>query len=138
MFHKVMAAAGVLFAAASRGIVRKIFPTKPLTMVIPFAAGGPADILGRLMAQRMGEMLGQQVIVENDWRRRRHDRRQTRGAVAPPDGYHLSSSARRHATRTIRRMYKKPLYNAMTDFTPGRPDRRAAARPDRAQGPASQ
>ena len=41
------------------------FPTKPLTMIIPFAAGGPTDVLGRVVAQRMGEILGQQVIVEN-------------------------------------------------------------------------
>src|SRR3954467_8112711 len=41
------------------------FPTKPMTMVIPFAAGGPQDQIGRVMAQRMGEILGQQVIIEN-------------------------------------------------------------------------
>ncbi len=41
------------------------FPTRPMTMIIPFAAGGPTDVLGRVMAQRMSEILGQQVIVEN-------------------------------------------------------------------------
>src|SRR3974390_1091710 len=43
----------------------QIFPDRTLTMVIPFAAGGPTDVLGRVMAQRMGEILGQTVIVEN-------------------------------------------------------------------------
>ena len=41
------------------------FPNRQVTMVIPFAAGGPTDVLGRVMAQRMGEVLGQTVIVEN-------------------------------------------------------------------------
>src|SRR5262249_48993742 len=37
------------------------FPTRPLTMIIPFAAGGPTDVLGRIVAARMGEVLGQNV-----------------------------------------------------------------------------
>ena len=41
------------------------WPTRPLTMVNPFAAGGPNDVMARLFAQRMGEILGQPVIVEN-------------------------------------------------------------------------
>src|SRR5947209_1162408 len=41
------------------------YPTRPVRMVIPFAAGGPTDIVGRIMAARMGELLGQQFVVEN-------------------------------------------------------------------------
>jgi tripartite-type tricarboxylate transporter receptor subunit TctC len=41
------------------------YPTKPMTMIIPFAADGPTDVLGRIMSQRMSESLGQQVLVEN-------------------------------------------------------------------------
>src|SRR4051812_38303754 len=41
------------------------YPTRPLTMVVPFAAGGSFDVLGRVMAPRMSELLGQNVIVEN-------------------------------------------------------------------------
>src|ERR1700753_4064398 len=41
------------------------FPARTITMIVPFAAGGPTDLLGRLLAQRMGEILGQTVIVEN-------------------------------------------------------------------------
>jgi len=41
------------------------FPTRPMTMVVPFAAGGPADVLGRVVAMRMSELLGQPVVVEN-------------------------------------------------------------------------
>jgi tripartite-type tricarboxylate transporter receptor subunit TctC len=41
------------------------WPTRPVTMVVPFAAGGPVDLVGRLFAQRLSEILGQQVIIEN-------------------------------------------------------------------------
>src|SRR5262249_59445965 len=41
------------------------WPTWPVTMVVPFAAGGPADAVGRILASRVGEVLGQEVIVEN-------------------------------------------------------------------------
>ena len=41
------------------------WPTQPITMVVPFAAGGPVDTIGRIFAARLGEVLGQQVIIEN-------------------------------------------------------------------------
>src|SRR5664280_3604821 len=41
------------------------WPTRPLTMINPFAAGGPNDVLARLFAQRMGEILGQPIVIEN-------------------------------------------------------------------------
>jgi tripartite-type tricarboxylate transporter receptor subunit TctC len=41
------------------------WPTRPVTMVIPFAAGGPTDLLGRVMAASLSERLGQQIVVEN-------------------------------------------------------------------------
>ena len=41
------------------------WPTRPVTMVVPFAAGGPMDVVGRIMATSLGDQLGQQVIVEN-------------------------------------------------------------------------
>ena len=41
------------------------YPHRPITMIIPFAAGGPTDVLGRVIGQRMREILGQQVVVEN-------------------------------------------------------------------------
>src|ERR1700756_4769306 len=57
-------ACGVLLAVTGTALAQT-YPARPMTMVIPFAAGGPTDVLGRVMAQRMGEVLGQQVIVEN-------------------------------------------------------------------------
>ena len=41
------------------------WPIRPLTMIVPFAAGGPADTVGRILAPRLSELLGQQVVVEN-------------------------------------------------------------------------
>jgi tripartite-type tricarboxylate transporter receptor subunit TctC len=92
------------------------FPDHPLTMIIPFAAGGPTDVLGRVMAARMGEILGQNVVVEN-----------VGGAGgmtgakkvvdARPDGYTflLGTVGTQAQGQTL---YKHPLYNTVTDFTP--------------------
>ena len=41
------------------------YPTRPITMVIPFAAGGPTDVLGRVVAAKMSDILGQQIVIEN-------------------------------------------------------------------------
>src|SRR5262245_13831108 len=57
-------ALGLLLALTGTASAQS-YPTKPITMIIPFAAGGPTDVLGRVMAQRMSEILGQQIVVEN-------------------------------------------------------------------------
>jgi tripartite-type tricarboxylate transporter receptor subunit TctC len=85
-------------------------------MIIPFAAGGPTDVLGRIMAQRMGEILKQTVLVENvggaggmTGSRRLAD--------AKPDGYTIQlGTVGTHAQGQT--LYKKPLYSAVNDFTP--------------------
>ena len=41
------------------------WPARPVTMVVPFAAGGPVDVLGRILAQYLGEVIGKQVIIDN-------------------------------------------------------------------------
>jgi tripartite-type tricarboxylate transporter receptor subunit TctC len=51
--------------ASSMAAGAQNYPDRPITLVVPFAAGGPTDVLGRVMAQRMGEILGQPVLVEN-------------------------------------------------------------------------
>jgi tripartite-type tricarboxylate transporter receptor subunit TctC len=87
-----------------------------MTMIIPFAAGGPTDLLGRVIAQRMGEILGQTVIVENVG----GAGGMTGGkkvADAKPDGYTflLGTVGTQAQGQTL---YAHPLYNAVTDFTP--------------------
>jgi tripartite-type tricarboxylate transporter receptor subunit TctC len=75
--------AGVIAPAAAQ-----TWPTRPLTLVVPFAAGGPSDVAGRIIAQRLGEVLGQQVIVENP-SGAGGTLGSSRVAKAPPDGYQL-------------------------------------------------
>ena len=92
------------------------YPNRPITMVIPFAAGGPTDILGRVVAQRMTEILGQQIVIENVG----GGGGQTgsrRVLEAKPDGYtFVLGTVGTHAQSQS--MSKKPIYNAATDFTP--------------------
>jgi len=92
------------------------FPNHTLTMVIPFAAGGPTDVLGRIVAARMGELLGQTVIVENVGGAGGMSG-SARVAQSKPDGYTMVlGTVGTHAQGQT--LYKKPLYNAATDFTP--------------------
>jgi len=91
------------------------YPARPMTMIIPFAAGGPTDVLGRVMAQRMSEILGQQIVVENVGGAGGMTGSK-RVADAAPDGYSfVLGTVGTHAQSQT--MYKKPLYHA-TDFTP--------------------
>ena len=92
------------------------FPTRPMTMVVPFAAGGPADVLGRVVAMRMSELLGQPVVVENVGGAGGMAGA-ARVANADPDGYQfVLGTVGTHAQGQT--LYKHPLYNAVTDFTP--------------------
>src|SRR5918999_217389 len=59
----VLAAGASLMAAPARG--QGSYPDRPIRMVIAFSAGGPTDIVGRMLAPRLSEILGQQVVVEN-------------------------------------------------------------------------
>ncbi len=85
-------------------------------MVIPFAAGGPTDVLGRVVADRMSQLLGQQVVIENVGGAGGMTGAQ-RVAQAAPDGYTMVlGTVGTHAQNQT--LYKRPLYNAATDFTP--------------------
>ena len=90
------------------------WPTRPVTMIVPYAAGGPVDTIGRIMAARMSELLGQQVIIENVGGAGGMTGA-ARAAKSAPDGYTLllSGSAVLAINQTL---YKRPLYNATTDF----------------------
>jgi tripartite-type tricarboxylate transporter receptor subunit TctC len=83
-------------------------------MIVPYAAGGPVDTLGRILAARLSEILGQQVVVENAAGAGGMTGA-SRVAKSTPDGYTvlLSGSAVLAINQTL---YKKPLYNAVTDF----------------------
>jgi tripartite-type tricarboxylate transporter receptor subunit TctC len=116
MLKKSLAAGLAVILAGITAASGQNFPTKPLTMIVPFAAGGPTDVLGRVIAQRMGEILGQSVTVENVGGAGGMTGSK-RVADAPPDGYtFVLGTVGTHAQGQT--LYKKPLYNAATDFTP--------------------
>src|SRR6202795_4762690 len=92
------------------------WPTRTITMINPFAPGGPNDVVARLFAQRMGEILGQSVIVENVGGAGGMNGA-SRVAKAEPDGYtFLQGTVGTQAQNQT--LYKKPAYNSTTDFAP--------------------
>ena len=92
------------------------FPSRPITLIIPFAAGGPTDVLGRTMGQKLGEILGQSVVIENAVGAGGM-LGSARVAQAAPDGYTMVlGTVGTHAQNQS--LYKKPLYHALNDFTP--------------------
>jgi len=109
-----------LVAAASlalaTGANAEDWPTRPLTMVNPFAAGGPNDVPARLFAQRMGEILGQPIVLENVGGAGGMSGAD-RVAKAAPDGYTflLGTVGTQAQNQTL---FKKPAYNSVTDFVP--------------------
>src|SRR5437870_8355849 len=92
------------------------WPSRPVTMVIPFAAGGALDVLGRILGPRLAEVLGRPVIIENVGGAGGMTGA-ARVAKATPDGYaFVLGGASTHAVNQT--LYKKPLYNAAPDFAP--------------------
>jgi tripartite-type tricarboxylate transporter receptor subunit TctC len=107
----VLASTVLCASAAAQG-----WPSRPMTMVVPFAAGGGTDIMGRIMAAGLSEQLGQQVIVENAGGAGGMTG-SYRVAKAAPDGYQFVLGTNgTHAQNQS--LYKNPLYNAATDFAP--------------------
>jgi tripartite-type tricarboxylate transporter receptor subunit TctC len=112
---RLTVAIGALIQAAGPASAEE-WPTRPVTMVVPFAAGGPADAVGRILASRVSEVLGQEVIVENIGGGGGM-LGGARAAKAAPDGYQfvLGNMGTHAANQTL---YKTPLYNAASDFAP--------------------
>jgi tripartite-type tricarboxylate transporter receptor subunit TctC len=113
MLKRFLATVLALASFPLAGAYAQDYPTKPVTLIIPFAAGGPTDTLGRNLAQSMASTLKQQVIVENvpgaggtiSY---------AKVAKSKPDGYtvllaHIGMS-------TAPALYRKPSVNPLTDF----------------------
>ena len=108
--------AALLVVAALPVFAQGVYPSRPIRMVIPFAPGGASDFVGRIMANRLGEILGQQIVIEN--------RAGAAGnigmelaAKAPADGYTLYLG--NIGTLTINpALYANLAVNPLTDFAP--------------------
>ena len=65
MYDTKQLLAVLMLVAMASGVAAQNYPTKPLRMILPFPPGGPTDLVGRLLAQKLGEQLGQQVASDN-------------------------------------------------------------------------
>src|SRR3982074_2630830 len=113
-FRRV-AAAVAIFTASGIASAQSPFPSKPVHIFVPYAAGGGVDILARTLGDVVSRQWGQTVVVEN--------RPGAGGVVAsqalatsPPDGYTLIVVASGHATNPL--LYSKIPYDTFKDFTP--------------------
>ncbi|HUC45866.1 MAG TPA: tripartite tricarboxylate transporter substrate-binding protein [Hyphomicrobiaceae bacterium] len=109
-------AIGFLTCFAAVGPARSEFPDRPITMIVPFAAGGPTDTVARIVGEHMGKTLGQPVVVENV-AGAGGTTGITRGAQSKPDGYtimmgHMGTHGAAPA------LYPNLKYDPAKDFAP--------------------
>ena len=106
----------VLVIAAGREARAQDWPTRPITLVVPFAAGGGVDVSARIQAQGMSERLGQPIVVDN-----------MGGAAGMTGALHVAKAEADGYTVLIgnsgtqafsQSLHKTPLYNSVSDFTP--------------------
>ena len=112
----IVVAAAILLGLGHGASAQQPYPTRPVTVVVPFAAGGPTDVLARILSQHMSQTLGQQIIVETV----------TGGggsigaarvAKATPDGYTMVlGNLGTHAAAVG--LYKNLSYDPRVDFEP--------------------
>jgi putative tricarboxylic transport membrane protein len=114
MIKLALAIAAVGTALGAQAVAQE-FPSRPVTLMMPYAAGGPGDTVTRVIGQGMGKVLGRQFLVEN-----------TAGAggtigtakvaASPPDGHSLLVMHLGHAANTA--LYPNLRYDAIRDFEP--------------------
>jgi tripartite-type tricarboxylate transporter receptor subunit TctC len=116
-FRKLMPAVlGPMLVLASLGAaLAQTYPDKPVKLIVPFAAGGPADALGRILGEKLTQRWGQPVVIEN-----RGGAGGNIGAAvvarAAPDGYTLLLNASSHVINAS--LSENLPYDAIKDFTP--------------------
>jgi tripartite-type tricarboxylate transporter receptor subunit TctC len=116
MLKRVLQAAAILLAGTAASVAQTPYPSRTITMVVAFNAGGSTDLIARVLAQHMGSVLGQTIIIEN--------KGGADGAIgtaavtrAAADGYTLIlSTTSTHVINPL--LYKNITYNPITDFQP--------------------
>src|SRR5262245_44111763 len=103
-------------AIMAQPVSAQTWPTRAVTMVVPFAAGSASDTAGRVLAVALSEGLGQQVIIENVAGAGGMTGA-ARVAKAAPDGYQFVFASV-DSIAIVPTMHKAPLYNSVTDFAP--------------------
>jgi tripartite-type tricarboxylate transporter receptor subunit TctC len=115
-FRTVVCALAMALVLPALAQAQDKFPSRPMTMIVPFTAGGPTDLVARVVAERMGQILGQPIVIENIGGAGGM-LGAARVARAAPDGYTMvMGTVGTHAQNQT--LYAKPQYNAATDFTP--------------------
>ena len=109
----VLAAVAAVFTS---GAAKADYPERPITLVVPFSAGGPTDIISRLVAEPMSKMLGQNIVVENQVGAG-GTVAVTRVKNANPDGYTLLMGNLGTQAASVG-LYPKLAYDPRTDFAP--------------------
>src|SRR5437763_3332178 len=112
---KRLVLAAIIAASGMTGASAQTYPTRPINMVVPFAAGGPTDTIARILAEGMRQSLGQTVIIEN-----------TTGAAgsigvgrvarATPDGYTIGIG--HWSTHVVNPAVYPLQYDVLNDFEP--------------------
>ena len=110
--------AAVALALGSGSVVAQDYPTRPVKLIVPFAAGGPADVYARFLAQRLQDAMGQPFVVDD---------RPGGGAVlgteiaakSAPDGYTLLVMSNTHTVNES--LLPNRPYQLLRDFTPVAP-----------------
>lgn len=111
-----LALAAATLGLAASAAQAQTYPTRPITMIVPFAAGGPTDVVARIVSDHMSRTLGQQIVIENV-AGAGGTTGITRGAQAQPDGYtimmgHMGTHGAAPA------LYPNLKYDPTKDFAP--------------------
>jgi len=113
-----LAAGVVALPAVSRVAIAQTYPTRPITMIVPYAAGGVSSVVGQIVAERMRRLLGQPIIIENvggaDG-----SIGVGRAARARPDGYTINIGT--IGTNVLNASFYSLSYDVLNDFTPVSP-----------------
>ena len=107
--------AAIALLVVASGAAAQPYPTKPMRMILPFTAGGSTDMMGRTIAQKLAEQLGQPVIAENRPSAGGNVGFEL-GAKAPPDGYTITFATAGIAISPS--LYSKLGYDPLRDFAP--------------------